>query len=71
MGCNCGNKAGANRNTNAAQAAARATAKHRRAAVRYRLTLPNGVARDYVTAHEANAANRRAGGQGTITAVNQ
>lgn len=74
MGCNCGNKSGASRNPNAARAAAkapaRATAKPRRApSVRYRLTLPNGVARDYVTVQEAHAAKRRAGGQGTITAV--
>ncbi|MES4890089.1 hypothetical protein [Streptomyces sp. NPDC096012] len=32
----------------------------------YRLTLPNGVSREFVTLQEAEAANRRAGGGGTI-----
>ncbi|MEU5809287.1 MULTISPECIES: DUF7196 family protein [unclassified Streptomyces] len=35
----------------------------------YRLTLPNGVTRDYPTRQEADAANKRAGGGGSITAV--
>ncbi|MGW1132280.1 DUF7196 family protein [Streptomyces griseoluteus] len=33
----------------------------------YRLTLPNGVSRDYTTLQEAEAANRRAGGGGSIS----
>ncbi|MGW2210710.1 DUF7196 family protein [Streptomyces sp. NPDC001781] len=33
----------------------------------YRLTLSNGVSREYTTLQEAEAANRRAGGEGTIT----
>ena len=38
-------------------------------AVVYRLILPNGVVRDYVTVHEANAANSRAGNTGTVVPV--
>lgn len=37
----------------------------------YRLTLPNGVTRQYPTRQEADAANKRAGGHGSITAVRQ
>ncbi|MFB7666460.1 hypothetical protein ACFC1R_21320 [Kitasatospora sp. NPDC056138] len=33
----------------------------------YRLTLPNGSTRQYTTRQEAEAANKRAGGDGTIT----
>lgn len=43
----------------------------RRTVTVYRLILPNGVTRDYVTLQEANAANSRAGGTGTIVVVNQ
>lgn len=35
----------------------------------YRLVLPDGGTRDYLTRQEADAANNRAGGRGSITAV--
>ncbi|MFI8854634.1 hypothetical protein [Streptomyces sp. 891-h] len=37
----------------------------------YQLNLPDGTIRRYVTYQEAEAANQRAGGVGTITAVTQ
>ena len=37
----------------------------------YQLTLPDGTVRRYVTYQEAEAANRRAGFTGVITAVAQ
>ncbi|NLU74452.1 hypothetical protein HCC61_17500 [Streptomyces sp. HNM0575] len=43
----------------------------RRTVTVYRLILPNGVTRDYVTLQEADAANRREGGRGTVVAVNR
>ncbi|MGP4003435.1 DUF7196 family protein [Streptomyces sp. 8N706] len=43
----------------------------RQAVTVYRLTLPNGVVRQYRTWEEADAANKRAGSVGTITAVTQ
>ncbi|MET8947487.1 hypothetical protein ABZX30_29080 [Streptomyces sp. NPDC004542] len=43
---------------------------HARGAITvYRLTTPDGTQRDYVTSQEADAANRRTGGGGTITIV--
>lgn len=35
----------------------------------YQLTLPDGTVRRYVTFQEAEAANKRAGSTGVITAV--
>ncbi|MGW2403657.1 DUF7196 family protein [Streptomyces sp. NPDC001739] len=35
----------------------------------YRLHLPDGTVRDYFTYQEADAANKRAGGIGTISMV--
>ncbi|GAB2964116.1 hypothetical protein GCM10027075_74560 [Streptomyces heilongjiangensis] len=40
-----------------------------RSEIVYRLVLPNGVTRDYPTRREADAANNRAGGRGSITAI--
>ncbi|WP_324785264.1 DUF7196 family protein [Streptomyces sp. H51] len=40
-----------------------------RSTIVYRLVLPNGVTREYPTRSEADAANKRAGGRGSITAV--
>ncbi|MBA6433097.1 MULTISPECIES: hypothetical protein [Streptomyces] len=37
----------------------------------YELTLPDGTVRRYVTHQEADAANKRAGSTGVITAVTQ
>lgn len=37
----------------------------------YQLSLPDGTVRQYVTYQEAEAANQRAGGTGTITAIAQ
>lgn len=37
----------------------------------YRLVLPDGVTRQYPTRQEADSANKRAGGGGSITAVRQ
>ncbi|MFI2292495.1 hypothetical protein [Streptomyces niveus] len=42
-----------------------------RSTIVYRLALPNGVTRQYLTRREADDANRRAGGRGSITAVRQ
>ncbi len=39
--------------------------------VGYQLTLPDGTIRHYVTYQEAEAANQRAGGTGTITLLTQ
>ncbi|MFF3763672.1 hypothetical protein ACFYYR_06225 [Streptomyces sp. NPDC001922] len=43
----------------------------RRTVTVYRLVLPNGVIRQYRTWQEADAANKREGGVGTITVVNE
>ncbi len=40
-----------------------------RSVIVYRLALPDGVTREYPTRREADAANKRAGGHGSITAV--
>ncbi|MFE3636601.1 hypothetical protein [Streptomyces sp. NPDC059168] len=40
-----------------------------RSVIVYRLVLPNGVTREYPTRREADAANARSGGHGSITAV--
>ncbi|MEU2979472.1 DUF7196 family protein [Streptomyces hirsutus] len=40
-----------------------------RSTIVYRLVLPDGVTREYPTRREADAANKRAGGRGSITAV--
>ncbi|CDR06663.1 MULTISPECIES: DUF7196 family protein [Streptomyces] len=37
----------------------------------YELTLPDGTVRRYVTHQEADAANKRAGSTGVISAVTQ
>ncbi|WP_421111601.1 DUF7196 family protein [Streptomyces sp. NEAU-S77] len=37
----------------------------------YQLTLPDGTVRQYITYQEAEAANQRAGGIGTISTVVQ
>lgn len=37
----------------------------------YQLALPDGVIRQYITYQEAEAANQRAGGTGTITITSQ
>ncbi|MGY4969844.1 DUF7196 family protein [Streptomyces nigrescens] len=37
----------------------------------YQLNLPDGTLRQYVTCQEAEAANQRAGGTGSITIVMQ
>ncbi|WP_167396639.1 DUF7196 family protein [Streptomyces antioxidans] len=39
--------------------------------VAYELKLPDGTVRRYVTHQEAEAANKRAGSTGVITAVTQ
>ncbi|MFD0163914.1 hypothetical protein ACFVJH_07135 [Streptomyces decoyicus] len=39
--------------------------------VGYQLNLPDGTIRHYVTYQEAEAANQRAGGTGTITLLTQ
>ncbi|GGO90042.1 DUF7196 family protein [Wenjunlia tyrosinilytica] len=41
----------------------------RRTVTVYQLTMPNGSARQYHTRQEADAANARAGGTGTVTVV--
>lgn len=43
----------------------------RRTVTVYRLVLPNGAIREYRTWQEADAANKREGGRGTIIVVNQ
>lgn len=40
-------------------------------AVIYQLNLPDGTVRQYHTRQEADAANLRAGGFGTILVINQ
>ncbi|MEV6619082.1 hypothetical protein AB0N31_35565 [Streptomyces sp. NPDC051051] len=40
-----------------------------RSTIVYRLVLPGGVTREYPTRREADAANKRAGGGGSVTAV--
>ncbi|MFD8725387.1 hypothetical protein ACFV2H_47485 [Streptomyces sp. NPDC059629] len=41
----------------------------RRTTTVYRLTMPDGTHRDYLTSQEADAGNRRTGSSGTITVV--
>lgn len=43
----------------------------RRKTTVYRLVLPDGTGRDYVTLREAQAARQRRGGNGRIVAVNR
>ncbi|MFE1172377.1 hypothetical protein [Streptomyces sp. NPDC058773] len=43
----------------------------RRTVTLYQLTLPDGTVRHYYTWQEAEAANQRAGGTGTILIIQQ
>jgi hypothetical protein len=45
--------------------------RSRRNVTVYRLVLPNGTGRDYVTLQEAQAARQRRGGSGRIVTVSR